>query len=363
MRITANRVTFLRLLLLPVPVVLLYRESLPARLAALVLFVLLGLTDALDGVLARRHGSTPLGELLDPVADKIFLAATYLPLADLGFVPLGLVAVLFVRELAVTALRSVALEEGLTFRTTRVAKVKTAVQMTGAAFIFLIGLFPSGRIIGPLLGLAVLGSLVPVVLPLLRRRRPGWKAAWAAILIGAAGAFRLLLPPPQALAAIMTVIVGVTLVSAADYLWGMRHVLAARFRRAPVEAARIAGLSLAVPAFVLAPLERPEAPSFLVLGLLAAELAAGGIDNSLVSAHLPRQPAQADLLRSTVQVGAGVAMLVWVGPGTSAVAIRLPVLVALAVTLADAGFRYARHRDALRGAQSGPRATSADRPA
>ena len=78
-------------------------------------FILLGLTDAVDGMLARRYGGTPLGALLDPVVDKIFLVATFGPLADLKIVAPVLVGLLFIRELAVTALRSTALEKKVKF--------------------------------------------------------------------------------------------------------------------------------------------------------------------------------------------------------------------------------------------------------
>jgi cardiolipin synthase (CMP-forming) len=73
---------------------------------ALILGTLIGCTDFVDGYLARKHGPTVLGGLLDPIADKVFIAFVYLPLADLGTVPAWAVALMFVREFLVTALRS-----------------------------------------------------------------------------------------------------------------------------------------------------------------------------------------------------------------------------------------------------------------
>ena len=57
MRVTANQVTLTRLVLLPVPVVMIYRQTTGWMLAGLVIFVVLGLTDAVDGMLARRFGT------------------------------------------------------------------------------------------------------------------------------------------------------------------------------------------------------------------------------------------------------------------------------------------------------------------
>ena len=62
--------------------------------------------------LARKHGPTVFGGLLDPIADKVFVAFAYLPFADVGMVPPWAVALMFVRELLITALRSLASEQG-----------------------------------------------------------------------------------------------------------------------------------------------------------------------------------------------------------------------------------------------------------
>src|SRR5678815_3349128 len=155
-RITANQLTLGRLLLLPLPVYLIHVGMLrgggfPWLVAALLVFLVLGLTDAWDGMLARRYGSTPLGSLLDTVADKIFLVGTYGVLAQHGIVPLAPVAALFVRELAVTRLRGIALEEKFSLPTSRIAKLKTTAQMAGSGFLLLIWILPEERAILPLL--------------------------------------------------------------------------------------------------------------------------------------------------------------------------------------------------------------------
>src|SRR5689334_17666214 len=128
MRITANQVTLLRLLLMPVLVTCLYFGP-STRIWVLFVGTLVGLTDMLDGWLARRQGPTVLGGLMDPIADKVFLAICCLPFVDLGWAPAWAVLALLSREFVITALRSSLETRRQTLRTIYLAKVKTWVQM------------------------------------------------------------------------------------------------------------------------------------------------------------------------------------------------------------------------------------------
>jgi CDP-diacylglycerol--glycerol-3-phosphate 3-phosphatidyltransferase len=343
-RITANQVTLLRLVLLPLPVALVYRESRGFMLAALGVYILLGLTDVLDGYLARKHGSTALGALLDPVVDKIFLVAGFVPLADFQIMPTTLVFILFIRELGVTALRSIALEEGFSFKTSSIAKLKTTIQMAGAGFILLIWLFPADATIRAILLVAFAGFAVPAIAAAARGRRPGWMA-WSSAACGATIlAIRWVLPQQPAIFALMSGIVAITLYSGAEYAWEMRGVLRARFVRSPIEAVRLLGLSLAVPVFYLPALDRQDDPTFAILGLLAAEFAEGGLDNSLVQMGYARSSGP-DLIRSGIQAGCG-AIVLWALLSGAAPRIALAAtLFALGVTLGDLGRRAFRHRE------------------
>lgn len=351
MRVTANQVTYLRLLLLPLPVWLMYMGYPHHRAVALLslgVFVLLGLTDALDGWLARRYGSTPIGALLDPIADKIFLVAAFVPMADVGLVTFFPVLIIFVRELAVTALRSIALEEGFEFKTSAAAKLKTTVQMAGAGFILLIRLFPDPVVTGWILATAFAGSLVPGIVQAARGRRPGWMAVSAAILFGVVGLARVIWEPALAARAIMVIIIGFTVWTGIEYLWGMRSVLLGRIRRLPVEALRLVALSTVLPVLFVRALDRTGAPTVTILGLVAAEIAVGGIDNSLAQAGRPRGP-WPDLLRVLVQAACGAA--VFAALDTSHLhpsAARFAALGALIATLADLVVRAVRHRDVFR---------------
>lgn len=347
MWITANQVTLLRLVLLPLPVALVYRNSHGFMLLALGIYILLGLTDALDGFLARKYGSTPLGALLDPVVDKIFLVAGFVPLADFQIMPTTLVLVLFIRELGVTALRSIALEEGFSFKTSSIAKLKTTVQMAGAGFILIIWLFPSDATIRSILLVASAGFCLPAIVTLTRGRLPGWMAWSSAGFMLAILALRWVLPPEATIVVIMAIIVAITLYSGAEYAWGMRGVLRSRFARSPLEAVRLAGLSLAVPVFYLPALDRPDDPTVAILGLLAAEFAQGGLDNSLVQMGHART-AGPDLCRSAIQAACGAVLLFALLSGMGPRIALAATLFALGVTLGDLGTRLWRHREDFR---------------
>src|ERR1700744_5486554 len=105
--------------------------------AALIAGVLIGCTDWVDGMLARKYGPTVLGGLLDPIADKIFIAFAYTPFAAIGMIPAWALAAMFSREFFVTALRSAFEQRGLSLKTSYFAKVKTWTQMQGIGVMLL----------------------------------------------------------------------------------------------------------------------------------------------------------------------------------------------------------------------------------
>ncbi len=141
MRVSANQITALRIILLPLPLFLIYGNT-PCRIIALVIFTILGLTDYLDGVMARRYGVTPLGRLLDPIADKIFLSVTAVPLVDLGMLPMWIVWPIFLREFLITEIRRFMTPDKNGVRVTELAKLKTTIQMIGTGLILLNSTFP-----------------------------------------------------------------------------------------------------------------------------------------------------------------------------------------------------------------------------
>jgi CDP-diacylglycerol--glycerol-3-phosphate 3-phosphatidyltransferase len=91
-------------------------------------------TDWFDGRLARRHGRTsPLGTLLDPIADKVLVLGTLVMLVGVGVVPAWMVALIVVREVLITGLRQAAIERGIVLAARDLGKLKTWAQAVAAA--------------------------------------------------------------------------------------------------------------------------------------------------------------------------------------------------------------------------------------
>ena len=127
-----NLLTFFRILLIPLVLVLLDHGSPKACYWAAVAYSAAAITDMLDGWLARRQGLVSvLGKFLDPLADKLIVAATLVWLVSMGRVPPWMVVLLLSREITITALRGIASNEGLVISAGGGGKLKTALQMVG----------------------------------------------------------------------------------------------------------------------------------------------------------------------------------------------------------------------------------------
>jgi CDP-diacylglycerol--glycerol-3-phosphate 3-phosphatidyltransferase len=117
-------------LLVPFLVILILARERSASFLAATIFVVGAATDGLDGYLARRYDSTTrTGIWLDPLADKILVAAPVLTLAALGEFPAWGAAILVARELAISLLRVVLGLQGRSLPASRAAKVKTTLQL------------------------------------------------------------------------------------------------------------------------------------------------------------------------------------------------------------------------------------------
>lgn len=104
------------------------------RVWALVFFSLAGLTDWLDGVLARRlNQRSAFGALLDPIADKVLVLAAFLSFVELRLVPAWMAVLIVSREFLITGLRLVAVRQGVVLAAERGGKHKTVSQMVAVA--------------------------------------------------------------------------------------------------------------------------------------------------------------------------------------------------------------------------------------
>ncbi len=125
-----NRLTLLRVLLVPVFLLLLFSPSPLLKLVSGAVFGIASATDYYDGYLARRMGHTSRwGRFLDPLADKILTSAAFISFGVLGIVPWWMVVVILGRDILITAIRSYAEFLDQPLKTSYSAKIKTFVQL------------------------------------------------------------------------------------------------------------------------------------------------------------------------------------------------------------------------------------------
>lgn len=154
MRALPNLLTFLRVLLVPVMVVLVVGGFMRI---SLFLFVLSAITDYMDGFVARRYsGVTGMGTLLDPIADKVLTSALLISLSYVKMCDPYSVVLIVAREQAVTGLRAVAASKGVIIPADRLGKVKTFLIMV-SILILLAGFRTAGEF------MVVISALVALV--------------------------------------------------------------------------------------------------------------------------------------------------------------------------------------------------------
>lgn len=150
-----NKLTFLRLLLIPFFVILtvapldwgtleMVSSSINvAHFVAAIVFIVASFTDWLDGYIARRDNLvTNFGKFADPLADKLLVSAALIILVELGLAPAWVVVIIISRELAVTGLRLLLVEEGGTVLAAALpGKIKTTTQLLAIIFL-LVNDFP-----------------------------------------------------------------------------------------------------------------------------------------------------------------------------------------------------------------------------
>ena len=132
-----NALTVARIALVPLFVAAFFLPGEAGRWIVFVLFCLAGATDALDGIIARKYGAeSPFGRMLDPIADKLIVSAALLMLAydhTLEGIHLVPAFVILFREILVSGLREFLAGADVSLPVTRMAKVKTAVQVAAIA--------------------------------------------------------------------------------------------------------------------------------------------------------------------------------------------------------------------------------------
>jgi CDP-diacylglycerol--glycerol-3-phosphate 3-phosphatidyltransferase len=139
-----NVLTVVRILLVPVLVVALLEKTGGGDLLAAIVFAVASLTDAIDGYLARsRNWVTTFGKLMDPIADKLLIVAALVALVSLGRLEAWVAMVVISREFAVTALRLAAgAQQGIVISASSFGKLKTAFQVAMVMSLIAVGQHP-----------------------------------------------------------------------------------------------------------------------------------------------------------------------------------------------------------------------------
>ena len=131
----ANRLTLGRLALTILFVLALSSNWHYGRTAALGLFLLASITDYLDGEIARRWGIiTNFGKLMDPLVDKMMMAAAFISLVPIGAVPAWAATIVVARDFLITGLRLLASSDGIVLPAERLGKHKTSWQIVTVIF-------------------------------------------------------------------------------------------------------------------------------------------------------------------------------------------------------------------------------------
>jgi CDP-diacylglycerol--glycerol-3-phosphate 3-phosphatidyltransferase/cardiolipin synthase len=362
MKNAANMLTLARIVLMPIPGWLLYQGA-PHLFVSLAAIVLIGLTDWVDGIVARREGPTVLGGLLDPIADKIFVAVIFLPLSERlvpewgrAVVPLWMTCAILIRDFLVTALRTSLLLRDAPMRTSQLAKFKTAIQMIGVGYVIF---YCATELAAAPEWITWIAVAVPIAVPLsliayrlLTGKKQGRRSLTMAALMALAAALRIFLGSDWASLATLAAITGVTVASGLSYLadaWAALKGRPGGFR----ELGRFTLDGVLVPMAFLVLLGRFAEPGASALIILAVtlELSAGGVAN-LVASHRIAPRFRWIALKSALQIAlCGAALAVDLGlAGAPAHAGFALVAAATGVTTVFALISFVRHRKLYLGA-------------
>jgi len=135
-----NLISLLRIFLMPLFLYLIFQPERSMKFAALIVFSIASLTDFFDGWSARKlKQESELGKFLDPLADKVLVISTLVAFLLIDYlIPLWMIIIIIGRDALVTVMRYVAVKKGMSIRTSRFGKIKTAFQMISILVIIMI---------------------------------------------------------------------------------------------------------------------------------------------------------------------------------------------------------------------------------
>ena len=145
-----NKLTILRICLIPFFVLCVKMPSTGMQIAAVAIYVSAGATDALDGRIARsRNLITDFGKFMDPIADKLLVMSALIVLTAQGRMPDWVCIVMLAREFLVSGFRLVAVENGVVIAAGPLGKLKTVFQMLATLALMLLAPAEGAPILGP----------------------------------------------------------------------------------------------------------------------------------------------------------------------------------------------------------------------
>jgi CDP-diacylglycerol--glycerol-3-phosphate 3-phosphatidyltransferase len=127
---TANKLTLLRVILIPVYLIIWHLDFAYNNIVALIIFILASVTDFIDGYVARHYNQvTDFGKFMDPLADKVLVLTSMICFCAMGRFPAWALVIVMAREFAVSGLRMVAVDNGRVIAAGWSGKVKTFATM------------------------------------------------------------------------------------------------------------------------------------------------------------------------------------------------------------------------------------------
>lgn len=145
MNTTANKITIMRIILVPVFMVLLYMGY---TYWALAVYIIACLSDFIDGKIARKYNQvTNFGKFMDPLADKMLVLTAMCYFVDNNTMSGWVVALVLLREFGVSGLRLLAVEQGRVIAAAISGKLKTGCTMVGLGAMLVFGQYPTVNIV------------------------------------------------------------------------------------------------------------------------------------------------------------------------------------------------------------------------
>lgn len=139
----ANKITMIRICMIPLFMIAYMIDFPYHNFSACLIFALAALTDGVDGYVARNYNMvTDFGKFIDPLADKLLIAAALICFVGSGEIAAYMAVIIIAREFMVTGLRTIAMSKGVVIAASMTGKIKTCIQIIAVISVFLFGRNP-----------------------------------------------------------------------------------------------------------------------------------------------------------------------------------------------------------------------------